>query len=157
TNYKVLVYELPLEPHEACIGTITAEIVEKCILVKGTNAGTRADHSGKEADSLFHPMKPRVLAPTGSDRKPNIIVEVTYFKSIDHDIKKVKNYWLKDLSYAHDAIVVKIDLVAENITSSRMRFEFGTYDGTGNALNILWDTCLIKINLDCLYYQAHPD
>ncbi|CAG8603782.1 417_t:CDS:2, partial [Diversispora eburnea] len=173
TNYKVSVYELPLELHETCIGAITSEIIE-------TNAGiinlgatrTRADRSGKEADASFRPMKPGVPVQTGSDGKrkpwPNIIVEVAYSESINYVFEKVKDYWLKDLSRAHDAIVVKIDSISEDETPSRIRtrrgelqhrthFEFGTHDGAGNPLNILQGTCLIKINLDCLYYQAHPD
>ncbi|CAG8758003.1 13077_t:CDS:2, partial [Gigaspora rosea] len=190
TNYKVLVYELPLEPHEICIGTIVKEFNECCRDVNRTDASiinfgatrTRADNSGKEADASFRPMKPEVPALTGSDGKrkpwPNIIVEVAYTESINHVFEKVKDYWLKNLSRAHDAIVVKIDPVAEDVTPSRMQawhfcstdrrtrqgelqhrthFEFGTRDGAGNLLDILQGTCLIKINLDCLYHQAHPD
>ncbi|CAG8574743.1 5365_t:CDS:2, partial [Racocetra fulgida] len=92
-NFNVHVYELPLEPHETCIGAITSEIIEQCLPVKRTNAGTRADRSGKEADASFRPMKPGLPLQTE----------------------------------------------------------------TGNPLNILQRTCLIKINLDCLYYQAHPE
>ncbi|RHZ82250.1 hypothetical protein Glove_110g117 [Diversispora epigaea] len=190
TNYKVLVYELPSEPHENCISVIITEINEKCNPVRRTDAKiigfgatrTRADHSAKEADASFRPMKSEVLALTGSDgkRKPwsNIIVEVAYSESIDHIFDKVKNYWLKNLNRAHDAIVIKIDPVSENETPSRMQawhfcsaerktrkgelrhlahFEFGTQDGTGNLLNILEGTCFIKINLNCLYHQAHLD
>ncbi|CAG8844364.1 25088_t:CDS:2, partial [Gigaspora margarita] len=175
TNYKV---ELPLPPHEICVGAIVKEFNECCREVNRT----RADSSGKEADASFRPMKPGVPAQTGSDGKrkpwPNIIVEVAYSESIDHVFEEVKDYWLKNLSRAHDAIVVKIDPTSEDETPSRMQawhfcstdrrtqggelqhrthFEFGTRDGTGNLLNILQGTCLIKINLDCLYHQAHPD
>ncbi|CAG8826214.1 18512_t:CDS:2, partial [Racocetra persica] len=86
---------------------------------------TRADRSGKEVDASFRPMKPGVPAPTGSDGKrkpwPNIIVEVAYSESIEHVFDKVGNYWLKDLSRVHDAIVVKIDPISEDETPSRMR------------------------------------
>ncbi|CAG8782344.1 30790_t:CDS:2, partial [Racocetra persica] len=139
-------------------------------IVVGTDASilnigatrTRADSSGKEADASFHPMKQR------NEPWPNIIVEVAYFESIDHVFEKVKNYWLKDLSRAHDAIVVKIDPVPEGETPSRMQkdkrgelhhrthFEFGTHDGAGNPLNISRGICIIKINLDCLYHQIYP-
>ncbi|CAG8492829.1 2911_t:CDS:2 [Ambispora gerdemannii] len=86
---------------------------------------TRADGCGKEADAPFRPKKSGVPAPTGSDgkRKPWIIVEVAFSESIDHVLNKVKNYWLKDLSRAHDAIIVKIDLVSEDEAPSRMQTE----------------------------------
>ncbi|CAG8587972.1 5992_t:CDS:2 [Diversispora eburnea] len=178
TNYKVSVYELPLEPHETCIGAILSEFHECCREVNYTDASiinlgatrTRVDRSGKGADASFRPMKPRVPAPTGSDgnRKswPNIIVEVAYIESIEYVFDKVRNYWLKDLSRAHDAIVVKIDPISDLHACKRTRngpiqhrthFEFGTHDGAGDPLNILQGTCLIKIDLDCLYHQAHPD
>ncbi|CAG8435774.1 6224_t:CDS:2 [Diversispora eburnea] len=187
-DYKVVIYELPLKPHETCIAAITLEMVEKFFPVKGTNARivglgatrTRADDSGKEADASFHPMKPRAPAPTGSDRKsepwPNIIIEVSHSESINHVFEKVKNYWLKDYSRVHDAIVVKIDPVSEDEPLSRLQvwhfcsrdrtrgelqhrthFEFCTRDEAGNLLNIPRGVCLINIYLDCLYYQAFPD
>ncbi|CAG8614808.1 22705_t:CDS:2, partial [Cetraspora pellucida] len=133
TNYKVSVYELPLEPHETCIGAITKIINRSCSAVDFTDASimnfgairTRADGSGKEADASFRPMKSGVPAQTGSDGKrkpwPNIIVEVAYSESINHVFEKVKDYWLKDLSRAHDVIVVKIDPISEDETPSRMR------------------------------------
>ncbi|CAG8441475.1 1448_t:CDS:10 [Diversispora eburnea] len=159
-NYKVSVYEIPVKPRETCIGAITSEIVEKCIPVKGTNAGiikprstrTRIDNSGKEADASFRPMKPRIPAPTRNDGDsepwPNIIVEVAYSESINHVFEKVKSYWLKDFSRAHNAIVVKIESVSEGRMSHmqawhfcstdrrtrggglqhRTHFEFGTHD-----------------------------
>ncbi|CAG8460058.1 15345_t:CDS:2, partial [Cetraspora pellucida] len=161
TNYKVLVYELPLDLHETCISAIIKYINQSWSGIDDTDARTCADRSGKEPDASYCPMKPKVPTPTRSDEKrklwPNIIVEVTYTKSIKHVFKKVKDYWLKDLSRAHDTIVVKIDPISEDETPSHMRFEFGTHDGAGNPLNILQGTCLIKINLDCLYHQAHPD
>ncbi|CAG8531073.1 1287_t:CDS:2, partial [Diversispora eburnea] len=120
TNYKVSVYELPLELYETCIDTITSKIIEQCFPVKRTNARTRANRSRKEADTSFRPMKLEVPTQTGSDRKPNIIVEVAYSESINHIFEKVKDYWLKDLSHAHDVIVVKIDLIFEDETPSRM-------------------------------------
>ncbi|CAG8632497.1 8615_t:CDS:2 [Diversispora eburnea] len=143
---------------------------------------TRDDNSGKEADASFRPRKPRVPAPSGSDGEnepwPNIVVEVACSESIDHVFEKVKNYWLMDFSRVHDAIVIKIDPVPENRMPSRMQawhfcsrnrirrgadlphrthFEFGTHDGAGNPLNIPRGVCLIKIDLDCLYYQARSD
>ncbi|RIA83594.1 hypothetical protein C1645_742950 [Glomus cerebriforme] len=123
--------------------------------------GTRADDSGKEADVSFRPMKARVPAPTGSNGKsepwPNIIVEVAYTESVEHVFEKVKDYWLKNLSRAHDAIIVKIDPVPDDQTPSRMQFEFGTQDGADppNQLNILQGTCLINISLNCLYHQVY--
>ncbi|CAG8491064.1 11396_t:CDS:2 [Diversispora eburnea] len=80
-DYKVIIYELPLKPHETCIGT-------------------RADDSEKEADTSFRLKKPRV---------PALTEKVAYSEIIDHVFEKVKNYWLKDYSRAHDAIVVKIN------------------------------------------------
>ncbi|CAG8740616.1 24267_t:CDS:2 [Cetraspora pellucida] len=144
-NFRVLVYELPLKPHEVCIGTIIKYFNRHCSGVDDTDASIlnigatriRADNSGKEADASFRPMKQRVPESTGSDGMnepwPNIIVEVAYSESIDHVFEKVKNYWLKDLSRAHDAIVVKVDPVPEGETPSRM-----------------------QINLDCLYHQLYP-
>ncbi|CAG8461241.1 2955_t:CDS:2 [Scutellospora calospora] len=111
TNYKVSIYELPLEPHKTCIGAITEDMVEKCIPVKGTEAGTRADRSRKEVDASFRPMKSRVPAPTRSDEKrkpwPNIIAEVAYSESINYVFEDVKDYWLKDFSRAHDSMSQK--------------------------------------------------
>ena len=48
-------------------------------------------------------------------------MEVAYSESINHVFEKVKNYWLKDLSRAHDAIVVK---VSDDETPSRMRVSY---------------------------------
>ena len=42
---------------------------------------------------------------------PNLVVEVAYSESEEHVLKKVKDYWLGNLSRVHDAIVVKIDKV----------------------------------------------
>ncbi|RHZ43762.1 hypothetical protein Glove_856g11 [Diversispora epigaea] len=188
TNNKVLIYELPESPHESCIYAITSEIIEQCIPVKRTDAGiinlgatrTRADGCGKEPDASFRPSKPRVQTPNGSDGKnfpwPNLVIEVAYFESIAHVLNKVKNYWLKDLSRVHDAIVVKIDPISENEIPSRMQawhfcasdrrtrkgdlparthFEFGTHDQFGNVLNSTPGTCIIRIELDCLYHQVY--
>jgi hypothetical protein len=38
TNGDVIIYELPLEPHEICIGVITREIFRACRNVERTNA-----------------------------------------------------------------------------------------------------------------------
>ncbi|CAG8545430.1 6353_t:CDS:2, partial [Diversispora eburnea] len=101
-NFEVSVYELSLKPHEICIGAINKEFNECCRGANRTNAtiiGTRADDSGKEEDLSFRPMKPRVPTLTG----------------------KSENYWLKDYSRAHDAIVVKIDPVSVGEIPSRMQ------------------------------------
>ncbi|PKC54880.1 hypothetical protein RhiirA1_429757, partial [Rhizophagus irregularis] len=192
-NNKVMIYELPFKPHETCIYAINKVISRACTAVDYTNSRIlnlgatriRADDSGKEADSCFRPMKARVLAPTGSDREsepwPNVVVEVAYTESTDHVLKKVKEYWLPDLSCVHDVIVVKIDPVPDGEIPSRMQvsgmafcvndrrmrsappearthFEFGTYDGNNppNQLNIIPGMCLINIDLNCLYHEAYP-
>ncbi|RHZ43273.1 hypothetical protein Glove_812864g2 [Diversispora epigaea] len=148
TNYKVSVYELPSKLHEFCINAIIKYFNKSCSDADNTNA--RIIGCGAT-----------LPAPSGSDREnepwPNIVIEVAYSESIDHIIKKVKNYWLKDFSHMHNVIVVKIDPVPENRMSSRTQFEFGTLDGAGNLLNISRGVCLINIDLNCLYYQARSD
>ncbi|CAG8469352.1 16311_t:CDS:2 [Acaulospora morrowiae] len=87
---------------------------------------TRADNSEKEADACFRPKKPRVAPPNGSDEKdepwPNLVIEVAYSESEPRVLEKVKDFWLRNLSRAHDAIVVKIDKPPEDETPSRMQF-----------------------------------
>ncbi|CAB4438085.1 unnamed protein product [Rhizophagus irregularis] len=190
-NNKVMIYELPSKPHETCIYAINKVISRACTAVDYTNSRilnlgatrTRADDSGKEADSCFRPMKARVPTPTGSDGEsepwPNVVVEVAYTESTDHILEKVKEFWLPDLSRVHDVIVVKIDPVPDGEVPSRMQawhfcvsdrrtrgaplearihFEFGTYDGNNppNQLNIVRGMCLINIDLNCLYHDAYP-
>ncbi|EXX57796.1 hypothetical protein RirG_203900 [Rhizophagus irregularis DAOM 197198w] len=56
TNGDVIIYELPSEPHEICIGAITEELMDAVRPVKGTNAQiyslgstrTRAGGQGKK-------------------------------------------------------------------------------------------------------------
>jgi len=56
-----------------------------------------------------------------SEPWPNIIVEIAYTESVDHVFGKVKDYWLKNLSRAHDAIAVKIDPVPNDQILSIMQ------------------------------------
>ncbi|CAG8658400.1 16583_t:CDS:2 [Funneliformis mosseae] len=132
-NYEVIIYELPLKRHETFIGSITSEIMEKCLPAKRTDAEignlgairTRVDNSGKEADACFRPSKPPVQPPNGSDREgepwPNIVIEVAYSESEQHVLDKVKKYWLGNLDRVHDAIVVKIDPVSTGQIPKRMQ------------------------------------
>ncbi|CAG8619134.1 8176_t:CDS:2, partial [Diversispora eburnea] len=116
-DYKVIIYEIPTKHHETFITSISTEIMMQCALVRGTDARTRADNSGKEADACFRPSKPLVQSPNGSDGEkepwPNIVVEVAYSESEQHVLEKVHNYWLRNHSRVHDAIVIKIDPVSE--------------------------------------------
>ncbi|RHZ43781.1 hypothetical protein Glove_856g42 [Diversispora epigaea] len=188
TKNKVLVYELPEMPHETCICAIVKELNNCWSLVDHTDATilglgstqTRADNCGKGPDASFRPVKSQVQAPNGSDGQnfpwPNLIIEVAYLESTMHVLNEVKNYWLKDLSRVHDAIVVKIDPISEGEMPSRMQawhfcasdritrkgdlparthFEFGTHDQFGNVLNSTPGTCIIRIELDCLYHQVY--
>ncbi|CAG8656240.1 5212_t:CDS:2, partial [Ambispora gerdemannii] len=169
-NGDVIIYELPSKPHEVFIVTISEEIFWRCSPVRGTDGSiiglgairTRADDSEKEGDASFRPEKPRVRPPNGSDGKgepwPNIVIEVAYFESKSHVLEKVKDFWLRNWSRAHDAIVVKIDKPPEEDQAPlRMQFEFGTHDKNGNLTNIQPGQCVINISLDCLYHDAFPE
>lgn len=132
SNWKVIIYEFPSEPHEVGIGAITKEILESCRNANRTDAEiysygstrTQADRSAKEADDSFRPEKLAATYPNGSDGKarpwPNLIVEVAYSETIDHVTEKVRDYWLRP-NRAHDVIVVKIDPVQQGQIPSRMK------------------------------------
>ena len=38
SNWKVIIYEFPSEPHEVVIGIITKAIIKSCVNADGTNA-----------------------------------------------------------------------------------------------------------------------
>ncbi|CAG8504592.1 638_t:CDS:2 [Acaulospora morrowiae] len=144
---------------------------------------TRADDSEKEGDACFRPKKPRVQQPNGSDGEnepwPNLVIEVAYSESESHVLEKVKDFWLRNWSRAHDTIVVKIDKPFEAKKAPlrmqawhfcardrprrtadiqpRTYFEFGTHDKYGNPTNIEQGQCVINISLDCLYDNAYPE
>ncbi|PKC69785.1 hypothetical protein RhiirA1_455614 [Rhizophagus irregularis] len=172
TNGDVIIYELPSEPHEICIGAITEELMDAVRPVKGTNAQIYSlGSTRKEADESFRPKKPLVVSPHTSDGLdcpwPNIVVEVAYTESVEHVLEKVKNYWLKP-NRAHDAIVVKIDpvpagdrpicmkvwhycvsdRVTRNLFPARDKFDFGLHP----PLTMQPGAFLIDIQLDCLYH-----
>ncbi|RHZ69492.1 hypothetical protein Glove_283g90 [Diversispora epigaea] len=91
-------------------------------------------------------------------------------------LRVVNNYWLRNHSRVHDAIVVKIDPVSEEDEPPirmqawhfcirdkpgrnrdipyRTYFEFGTHDEYGNPTNIQQGQCVIKISLSCLYHDT---
>ncbi|CAG8656615.1 5820_t:CDS:2, partial [Ambispora gerdemannii] len=190
-NGDVIIYELPSKPHEVLIVAISEEISWRCSPVRGTDGRiiglgairTRADDSEKEADACFRPKKPRVAPPNGSNEKdepwPNLVIEVAYSESEPHVLEKVKDFWLRNLSRAHDAIVVKVDKPPEEDEAPlrmqawhfcardrprrtadirpRTHFEFGTHDKYGNPTNIQPGQCVINISLDCLYHDAYPE
>ena len=52
------------------------------------------------------------------------MVEVAYSES-EHDVlRKVQDFWLSNHSRVHDAIVVKIDQVAQGETPTRMQVSY---------------------------------
>ncbi|RHZ49336.1 hypothetical protein Glove_522g12 [Diversispora epigaea] len=109
--------------------------------------------------------------PMHKEPWPNIVVEVAYSESEQHVLEKVNNYWLRNHSRVHDAIVIKIDPVSEKFEPpTRMQawhfcisdkpgrnrdipyrtyFEFGTHDEHENPTNIQQGQCVIKISLSC--------
>ncbi|RIA94683.1 hypothetical protein C1645_759632 [Glomus cerebriforme] len=184
TDGDVIIYELPSEPHEICIGAITKEIFRACRNTERTNAEifslgstrTRAGRSGKEADDSFRPRKPLVNPPNGSDGYncpwPNIVVEVAYTETIEHVWEKVNTYWLKP-DRAHDAIIVKIDPVPQGERPTGMRaWHYCVSDrvtrnllparnffefGLHPPLLLQPGACVINIQLDCLYHDLKPN
>nr|CAG8597985.1 14641_t:CDS:2 [Entrophospora candida] len=140
---------------------------------------TRASGFSKESNQSFRPMKPTVISPYGSNGKnkpwPNLVVEVAFSESVGHVKEKAWNYWLHN-NHVHDVIVVKIDYVPKDQIPQHMKvwhycvsgtyvqqklkpinkFEFGTHDENGNSLNYLQGTHVIRIPLDCLYYNVEP-
>ncbi|RHZ43760.1 hypothetical protein Glove_856g9 [Diversispora epigaea] len=136
-NGKVIIIELPFDPHEICIGSISMALMHHCDSVIFTDAEiyslgsirTRVSGSGKEAGASFSPEKPDVTLPNGRDEMemyllflllifelikankpwPNIVIEVAYSETVQHVMDKVQNYWLHP-NRAHDVIVVKIKL-----------------------------------------------
>ncbi|CAG8561892.1 13108_t:CDS:2, partial [Dentiscutata heterogama] len=174
---EVIVYELPFQPHEVCICEISHLMMEQCLPVKRTGAAinslgatrTRAKGFCKEPDGSFRPDKSAVDSPNGSDRLnapwPNIVLEVASSESISHVKDKARKYWLNG-NRVHDVIIVKLYYDGENQVPSRPyvqqklkpknKFEFGTHNAKGDTLNYQERTCLIKIPLDCLYYDVEP-
>ncbi|CAJ0828338.1 1896_t:CDS:2, partial [Entrophospora sp. SA101] len=178
---NVTIYELPSQSHEVCIGAIAKLMMKQCSPADETDAEiysfgattTRVSGSGKESDQPFRPRKSKVISPYGSDGKnkpwPNLVVEVAFSESIRHFKEKAWNYWLHN-NHAHDVIVIKIDYVPNDQIPQRMKastyvqqklkpinkFEFGTHDENENSLNYLQGTCVIRIPLDCLYYNVKP-
>ncbi|CAG8524847.1 10961_t:CDS:2, partial [Acaulospora morrowiae] len=83
----------------------------KCDPVFGTDGSiipsgairTRADDSEKDGDASFRPEKPR------GEPWPNIVIGVVYSEIESHVLEKLKDFWLRNWSRVHDAIVVKID------------------------------------------------
>ncbi|RIA87998.1 hypothetical protein C1645_826997 [Glomus cerebriforme] len=149
TDGDVIIYELPSEPHEICIGAITEELMDVCRLVKRTNAqicSLGSTHSPHGSDGHDCPW-------------PNLVIEVAYSETIDHVTKKVNEYWLKP-NRVHDTIVAWhyciSDRVTRNTLPARTMFDFGMQDGAQNALNIQPDTCVINIQLECLYHDLDP-
>ncbi|RHZ82617.1 hypothetical protein Glove_107g6 [Diversispora epigaea] len=140
-NGKVIIIELPSDPHEICICSISRELMNCCGSVIHTDAEiyglgsirTRVGGSGKEADASFSPEKPDVTSPNGRDGKnkpwPNIVIEVAYSETVHHVMDKVQNYWLHP-NRAHDVIVVKINPVPPGQVPMRMRaWHFCVSDG----------------------------
>ena len=55
------------------------------------------------------------------------MVEVAYSQSTQDVLRIVQDYWLKNHSRVHDAIVVKIDLVPDDETPTRMQIGYTVF------------------------------
>ncbi|RIA90644.1 hypothetical protein C1645_823096 [Glomus cerebriforme] len=101
-NNNVLIYELPSEPHEICIGAF--------LRANESFPRTDAEIYGLGHMTVVQKMKLMIHLDIKNFPWPNIIIEVAYFESVDNVTIRVKEYWLQP-DRVHDAIVVKIDPV----------------------------------------------
>ncbi|PKY58666.1 hypothetical protein RhiirA4_412200 [Rhizophagus irregularis] len=133
-NNKVMIYELPSKPHETCIYAINKVISRACTAVDYTNSRilnlgatrTRADDSGKEADSLVK------IDPVPDGEVPSRM--------------QAWHFCVSDRRTRGAPLEARI----------HFEFGTYDGNNPPNQLNIVRGMCLINIDLNCLYHDAYP-
>ncbi|CAG8678221.1 7902_t:CDS:2, partial [Funneliformis mosseae] len=157
-NGNVYVYELPLLPHEICIGAIEGRVrladpQEELISLR--SARTKAGNKGKEADGSFIPRRKPKVNSNGREGTnslkpwPNLVIEVAFFETEAHLLNAVKDYWLYP-GRAHDAIAVK--LVRSDTIISKLKIK----GQSGELIPVSPQQHVINLKRKCLFHGMPP-